>query len=102
MSTNFIWDVIRMERRASDNYVTRVDWMLTGTNDGVSETLNGSASFDPVENFIPYNDLTKEQVLEWIQSKLDVDAHYAVIEGKITEKKNPTVIVGSPPWQPEK
>lgn len=48
--------------------VTRVVWVLTGTEDGYTATYTGTDNIGPahLDNFIPYADLTEELVLTWI------------------------------------
>lgn len=64
-------------------------WNVSGTDGTYSGSLNGSTAFklDPEAPFIPYDQLTQEQVLEWVFASLgeegkataeaDVDAQIA-------------------------
>jgi hypothetical protein len=64
-------------------------WNVSGTDGTYSGSLNGSTAFklDPEAPFIPYDQLTQEQVLEWVWGSLgeegkasaeaDVDAQIA-------------------------
>lgn len=58
----------------------------------VGVTLNAE---DP---FIPYADLTKEQVLEWVWSTVDKEAAEASLAQQIEEQKHPKVVSKPLPW----
>jgi hypothetical protein len=101
MSTTFTWRIVQMERQASNDYVTLANWQLTGANGNVIESLHGQTSFSEVAEFIPYDSLTEEQVLEWIKSQLDIPALEAVLDARIDQQLNPPTIKGLP-WSDNK
>lgn len=74
------------------NVVKQVDFTLTGTNSGVSFSLESSVVLDDPDanNFIEYNNLSENQVIEWINGKtgqiegLQIQINF-VLEKKIRE-----------------
>lgn len=56
------------------NVVVKVLWTYTCTYQGVSGSTNGSCDLDLPDpsstDFIPFNQLTQEQILSWVQSKI--------------------------------
>lgn len=106
--TTFNWNVTQLltETIAGEqNYVVIADYDVTGVDGQYSSSLSNSARFSTanVENFIPYEDLTNDIVVGWIQSQLGVDgvANYeASIQGQIDSQINPPVVpVVTPlPW----
>lgn len=55
------------------------------------------------EDFIPYEDLTFEQVCSWLEDSIDVAAYDESLAKQIDEKINPSVVSLPLPWsvQPE-
>lgn len=54
--------------------VNAVHWRLTATDaEGVSESVYGSVGLLPPSggSFIPFGDLTKEQVQDWVEARLN-------------------------------
>lgn len=49
------------------------------------------AAPDP-ENFTPIDQITKAQLIEWLESSLDVEAIDASLETQLQEKLNPSII----------
>ena len=91
------------------NYVVYVDWSCIGdaTIDGVKYTAVCSntaiLSTDNVDNFIPYDQLTQEKVLEWVVASLGevgVSNVLANIQGQLQNfAYPPTPIQHTPnPW----
>jgi hypothetical protein len=61
-------------------------------------TFASLPSPDP-ESFIPYADLTQEQVLGWIWANgVDKDATEAAVLQQIENQKNPPVVAPPLPW----
>jgi len=59
----------------------------------------GSCSFQPdatSDDYVPFEDLTEEMVIGWVQSTLDVEAMEASLLAQIEEQKNPKTLKGNP------
>lgn len=94
------------------DFIFQTHWEKIGVDDdGVSGSFNGATPFpqDPTdtENFIPFNELTEEIVLGWIQAQV-VDSYEehvnAQIQRQIDEQKVKIDDVqdGDFPWSPPK
>ena len=53
--------------------------------------------YDP-DNFIPYADLTKEDVVGWLEAGLDVDSMKSSLDNQIELKINPVDETLRPNW----
>ena len=106
MATTFTWNVSQLDRELADGYVYTAHW----TVDAVSSELRedgepyragayGSVNFErPESDLIPFDDLTKDQVIGWVKSKLNEAEIEAAIEGQLAEQITPTRGQGVP-WQ---
>lgn len=78
METNYDWIISAMDCRIHEetleNIVNNVHWRLQATNDGYfAETYAATSMPEPnPEDFTPYEDLTKEQVVSWLVAILSV------------------------------
>ena len=67
-------------------------WVCTGTDEnGIQGTFDGTSVFEPdqidPENFTAYEDLTEEQVIGWVQEKVNGDGGYkAYMESHIQKQ----------------
>ncbi len=52
---------------------------------------------DP-ESFVPFEQLTEEVVVPWLENTLDVEAIDSALVAKIEEQKNPPVVTKKAPW----
>lgn len=107
MAITYTWNFGPLEVALSEdgmtNVVKTVHWRLTGVDGSHSETVYGSEGMDtPVpENFIDYEDITKEDVTAWIESKLGterLDTLKGSIASSIDLQKNPVKATLAPPW----
>ena len=81
--------------------VITVHWQCNAIQDGYSASVYSTCSFaQPSKQvFIPYQDLTKQTVLEWIWANgVDKDATEAVVQKQIDNQLNPPVIQPALPW----
>ena len=106
--TTYTWAVTALytETIAGDsNYVVIANYEVVGVDGDYTASLSNIARFstESVSPFIPYEDLTNEIVIGWIQDDLGVDGVSnleACIQGQINSQINPPVVpVNTPlPW----
>lgn len=101
------WDIAQLERRlpdgdtCPDGAVYIVHWTASLEENGESASAYGSVGLgapDP-DNFIPFSQLTKEEVLNWVFETLGPDQVVSIQEGlynQIQAKLNPTSEAGVP------
>jgi hypothetical protein len=54
--------------------------------------------YNPEEPFIEYADLTKEDIVGWLEAGLDIDSMKQNLSDQISKLENPTDIVLRPSW----
>jgi hypothetical protein len=97
--TNYTWVVTTLYTQTIENeqnYVVNACYDVTGTDGAYTASLSNVAQFSTasVSPFIPYEDLTNDIVIGWIQSGLGVDGVSnieACIQGQIDSQINPPV-----------
>jgi hypothetical protein len=104
---NTVWDIANMERHlpdgdaCPDGAVYTVHWTASLEEDGETASAYGSIGLgepDP-SSFVPFNQLTKEEVVGWVLSVLGVDQVVSIEEAlhnQIQQKLNPTSSAGVP------
>lgn len=106
--TTFTWIVKQLLTQTIDgeqNYVVIANYEVTGVDGDYTSSISDSARFSTanVDNFIPYQDLTNDIVIGWIQALLGVDgvANYeSSIQGQIDSQINPPVTPEVTPLPP--
>ena len=98
MATNFTWTVDAMYtlQTPDPNYVVNAIWTLTGVDGEFTASIGGNTVFDSQQEstFIPYNELTQDIVIGWVQANLGEQgiANYeANVNGQIASMQNPPV-----------
>jgi hypothetical protein len=89
------------------NIVFKVDWILNGTDGQYYTSIPGSTELTHIAGtpFIPFAELTQEQVITWIKATIgdEVLANYeAMLTKMIDEQANPVVTTPMLPWMPIK
>ena len=100
MAITYEWNVTSMkvvDANNLENVVIQTYWTKTGTDeDGNSGMFSGAtplplSTVDP-DNFVPYDQLTQEIVIGWIQDTVKDQTHVdEQIQKQINQKKNPVV-----------
>jgi hypothetical protein len=71
------------ELNGNTDVVYLVTWLLVGVSSGKTASLLGIQNLSvPSDNFIPYDDLTEDQVLGWVKSAMGL-AHITELETQI-------------------
>ena len=82
------------------NVVVTANWRCNGVFADTYGTVYGSCSFSkPTKIFIPYDDLTQDQVLNWCwNSGVDKNATEMNVEQQIKDQIAPFVVTPPLPW----
>lgn len=107
MAITYTWDITNIRKapqlEGKDNVVVHVRWTKTGTDEnGTTGQFQGATPLAaPTGDFTPYEELTKEQVLGWVQAVVVGTYEQHVneqIQKQITKKNDPWVDVTEAPW----
>jgi len=106
--TQFTWlvNTLWTETVAGEqNYVVIASYNVTGVDGTYSASLSNTAQFstESVSPFIPYDELTNDIVIGWIQQELGVNGVNSIeacIQGQIDSQINPPVTPEVTPLPP--
>lgn len=105
MANTYNWQISALDAKITEgdnsNVIYTVHWRLKATDEtGEYQTdFYGSmgVKYDP-DNFIEYDDLTKEDVVGWLEAGLDVEEMKLRLDNELDKKINPTDEVLRPDW----
>lgn len=91
------------------NFVSEVTWRMSGADaDGVEGYVNGASYYEVTEanadTFTPYEELTEEQVLQWVRDGITEDQQNHLnflLNKEIEANKYSAAQSDTFPWQPE-
>ena len=107
MANTYTWRINQLEAKIHedglDNVIYTVHWTYIATDDSeepISVNSIGTLSVQYKEGdpFIPYADLTKDDVILWLDAGLDVDAMKIGLDNQIELIKNPVDEILTPDW----
>jgi len=93
---NFEWNIAQMDRKTSDGFVTTVHYTVTAVDGEFTASTYGTVGYEEKDSFTPFNQLTKETVVGWVQESLGKDTVESSLADQINAQKNPTSISGLP------
>jgi hypothetical protein len=96
--TTFNWQIPMMDRLTSDGFVVTVHYVVTATDGDYTASTYGTVGYtqEPDETYIPYDQLTPEIVVGWVQTSLGKDVVESSLQSQIELQKNPTQESGLP------
>jgi len=88
---------VHPQAEGETDVVYNVHWIVVGTKEDYSATSIGTqiVSVDPETEFIPFEDLTNEIVVEWVKEAMGEEQVQAIEDGiasQIAELENPTSV----------
>lgn len=93
------WTISALDCKVSEdgmtNVVQTIHWRYKGTNDNqvTAETYGAQTVGSPnPEAFTPFDDLTEEIVVGWLEATMDVDAMNTNITKQIELIENPVTV----------
>jgi len=106
MADTFAWGIVQLERKLSDGAVYTAHWTVTATRkitggDELTASSYGSIGFgvpDP-DDFTPYADLTKGEVVSWVLTALgdeQVETTCKGLSNQLDTQENPVDASGIP------
>jgi len=107
MANTYSWRINALDAKIHendlDNVIYTVHWSFIGQDDSeepVMASLIGAlgVQYNPEDPFTEYDDLTKEDVVGWLEAGLDVEAMKQNIDNQIELKKNPVDETLRPDW----
>ena len=94
---NIEWNVVNMERKTDNGFVVTVHYTINAVDGEVTASTYGTVGYtQEVDNFTSFEQLTKDQVVGWVQTSLDKDAVEASLVSQIEAQKNPVSSSGTP------
>ena len=106
MTTNWVISAMDCKVQEGDmsDVVTTVHWRFQGNETNADKNYfaeNYGATTvgtpDP-QSFTPFDQLTQEQVVAWLEQKLDVLKMTSVLQENINLQINPVDVTLTPPW----
>ena len=107
MANTYSWKINALDAKIHennlDNVIYTIHWSFIGQDDSeepVSASSIGTlgVQYNPENPFIPYADLTKEDVVGWLEAGLDVDSMKKNIDRQIELKIHPVNETLRPDW----
>ena len=96
--TTYLWTISQMNRLTADGYVVTVHYNVSATDGTYNASIYGTVGYQqqPGETFIPYDDLTQDIVVGWVQNALGKDTVEASLQSQINAQINPVQESGLP------
>tara|TARA_B110000259_G_C13812366_1_gene321229 strand:- start:33 stop:389 length:357 start_codon:yes stop_codon:yes gene_type:complete len=95
------WTIEQLVRNTTDDGVITADWKALEVSGEHTGHAYGTCMFEPdadSESFIPFVDLTEEDVIRWVKSDINADDIEAYITLQIEESKQEPVTLAGVPW----
>ena len=94
------WHIANLERESTDGYVFTAHWTVSVTDGEYSASSYGSIGLErPEGELIPFDYLSEELVISWVQDKLgeeQVASIQSSLISQIEEQKTPSKLSGVP------
>lgn len=104
MTTTFTWTISQLDcyPQVGDetDVVVTAHWTCAGTDGTYNSSVYSTCSFPPPEGqFVPYDQLTQEMVLDWCWANgVDKDATEAAVQTQLDNQINPPIVSLPLPW----
>ena len=107
MANTYTWKINQLDAKINEdgleNVIYTIHWSYFATDDSeqpIQVSLIGTLSvkYNEGDPFIPYADLTKDEVIGWLDAGLDVEGMKINLDNQIELIKNPVDEYLRPDW----
>jgi hypothetical protein len=101
----FNWVISQLDSIPSldgmDKVIYTIHWRAQKEEQGFTADTYGSMQVEEADeaNFIPYEEVTKQMVEEWLDAQHDTEAIEANLDAQIENFLNPPIVAYPLPWQ---
>jgi len=93
----FTWNVVQMDRQSATGFVITVHYNVSAVDGEFTASTYGTVGYTQEEgSYIPFEQLTKEIVVDWVQNSLGKDTVEESLTAQIEAQKNPVTESGLP------
>lgn len=99
MTLTSTWNIANLERETADGFVYTAHYTVDANDGTYSAGAYGSIGFERPEDLIPYMDLTKDEVVQWVKDALGEEKVLEIgqaLLAQIEEQRNPSKAAGVP------
>jgi hypothetical protein len=93
---NITYKINNLERQVSDDLVITAHWRVDAVDGEHTAGAYGSVGFTRGDDFIPFEELTEAQVIDWVKAQLDVEQIESNLANQIEALKEPKSVSGLP------
>jgi hypothetical protein len=93
---NITYKIDNLERQTSDGLVITAHWRVNAVDGEYTAGAYGSVGFTRGDDFIPFEELTEAQVIDWVKAQLDVEQIESNLANQIEALKEPKSVSGLP------
>ena len=93
---NFTWNVVQMDRKLADGFVTTVHYNVSAVDGEFTASTYGTVGFAEEGAFTPYSQLTEAVVTGWVKDSLGQATVEEALAAQIEAQKNPVSESGLP------
>ena len=105
MTNTYNWKINALDAKIQEgdnsDVIYTVHWSYIAQDESGEHTVSSigtmGVEYDP-DNFIPYADLTKDDVVAWLEAGLDVEAMKSNLDNQIELEINPVDETLRPDW----
>jgi hypothetical protein len=93
------WNILNTLRNPETGYIQSVDWEILAEQDGYTLQYSGTTNFEKTQedqSIIPFTQVTKENIVEWLESSNQMNEIVQVLLEGLQEIKRPQPIPGLP------
>jgi hypothetical protein len=93
----FNWNIVQTDYNTSDKFITTVHYNVSAVDGEFTASTYGTVGYTQEEgSYVPFEQLTPEMVVGWVQTSLGKDTVEDSLAAQIETQKNPVQQSGLP------
>jgi hypothetical protein len=95
------WDIVNLDRKTADGFVFTAHYTVSAVDGEFTASTYGTVGYTQEDtDYTPYDELTQQQVIGWVQDSLGKETVEENLTAQIEAQKNPVSESGLPWVEP--
>lgn len=96
MEITYTWHLVELRRLASNGFVVQIHYDAIAQRDNLKANEIGVVQYEQKDNFIPFENLTKNDIEQWLFASVDKAAVEQKLTNELMQKEQNKTVSGFP------
>lgn len=96
MNITYTWNLVELRRLVTNGFVVQIHYDVVAQKDDLKANQIGVVDYEQKDQFVPFDQLTKNDVEQWLFASIDKAAIEQQLANELAQKEQNQTVSGFP------